>query len=154
MFLCRFYVMNSDPAIWGPHFWFTLFTISMTYPLKPTNVTKKKYYDFVQNLPLFIPHEESSKLTAQLLDTYPVSPYLDSRDSFMRWIHFIHNRVNESLNKPTLRYQEALEEYHKHYVVNDTYEYSFWTKDKQSFIFFIVVFILIIIAISWYTRNE
>ena len=44
-----------DPTIWGPHYWFFLHTISHTYPLYPNEVTKKKYYDLIQNMPLFIP---------------------------------------------------------------------------------------------------
>ena len=46
---------NLDPNIWGPHYWFFLHTIAMSYPIHPNAVTKKKYYDFVQNIPLFIP---------------------------------------------------------------------------------------------------
>ena len=34
--------MNLDPKIWGPHYWFFLDTIAMTYPNHPNAVTKKK----------------------------------------------------------------------------------------------------------------
>ena len=47
-----------DPKIWGSHFWFVLHTMSLTYPLHPNETTKKKYYDFIQNLPLFLPIAE------------------------------------------------------------------------------------------------
>ena len=47
--------MELDPKVWGPHYWFVLQTISLSYPLSPNDVTKKKYYDFIQNLPLFLP---------------------------------------------------------------------------------------------------
>ena len=57
-----------DPEIWGPHYWFFLHTIAMTYPHHPNAVTKKKYYEFVQNLPLFIPVEQISKEFSLLLD--------------------------------------------------------------------------------------
>ena len=36
-----------DPKIWGPHYWFVLHTISLTYPDIPNETTKKKYYDLV-----------------------------------------------------------------------------------------------------------
>ena len=26
------------------------------------------------------------------LDQYPVTPYLDSRESFIKWMYFIHNQ--------------------------------------------------------------
>ena len=30
-----------DPKIWGPHYWFFLHTVAMTYPHHPNAVTKK-----------------------------------------------------------------------------------------------------------------
>ena len=98
--------MNLDSKVWGPHYWFVLYSIAITYPNTPNNITKKKYYEFIQNLPLFLPHDEISNYFSNMLTKYPVTPYLDSRDSFTRWIHFIHNRINVVLNKPeiTLRF--------------------------------------------------
>ena len=49
--------MVLDAKVWGPHYWFMIHTIAISYPLRPNAVTKKKYYDFIQNLPLFIPIE-------------------------------------------------------------------------------------------------
>ena len=86
--------MVLEPKVWGPHYWFFLHTIAMSYPHRPNSVTKKKYYDFIQNIPLFIPVESFSTRFSNLLDEYPVSPYLDSRDSFIRWMWFIHNKIN------------------------------------------------------------
>ena len=48
--------MNLDSKVWGPHYWFVLYSIAITYPNTPNNVTKKKYYEFIQNLPLFRNH--------------------------------------------------------------------------------------------------
>ena len=107
--------MTLDPEIWGPHYWFILHTIAITYPYTPNEVIKKKYYELYQNLPLFLPIEEIGNHFSVLLDMYPVTPYLDSRQSLMRWTHFIHNRVNESLRKPTLSFEEAMTHYYEHY---------------------------------------
>ena len=85
--------MTLHPSVWGPHYWFTLHTIAIAYPQYPNEVTKKKYYDFIQNLPLFIPIENIGNTFSKMLDKYPVTPYLDSRDSFMKWVHFIHNKI-------------------------------------------------------------
>lgn len=137
------FIMKFDSNIWGPHYWFTIFTISMTYPIKPTNTCKKKFYDFFTNLPLFLPTEESSKLFVQLLDKYPVTPYLDSRDSLMRWVHFIHNRVNDYLGKSTIKYSEAIERYDNMYIITPAKK-SFWTQDKINFAIFVCIFTFII----------
>jgi hypothetical protein len=107
--------MNFEPQIWGPHYWFFLHTIAESYPLHPTSVTKKKYYDLMINFPLFIPNEDIGNKFSQLLDKYPVAPYLDSRESFVRWMHFIHNKLNIQLGKEELSMPVALEAYRNLY---------------------------------------
>ena len=107
--------MALDPTIWGPHFWFVLHTIALTYPNTPNEVTRKKYYDFIQNLPIFLPVEEIGNTFSQFLDKFPVTPYLDSRTSFVKWMHFIHNKINASLGKDELTMEEAMSAYYEHY---------------------------------------
>ena len=34
--------MALDAKVWGPHFWFTLHTIAITYPSHPNDTVKKK----------------------------------------------------------------------------------------------------------------
>ena len=104
-----------DPKVWGPHDWFFLHTVAMTYPHHPNAVTKKKYYEFVQNLPLFVPVEEISKELEKLINLYPIAPYLDNRDSFIRWTHFIHNKINEKLEKPQISLNEFFIWYYNEY---------------------------------------
>ena len=104
-----------DPKIWGPHYWFFLHTLAMTYPHHPNAVTKKKYYEFIQNLPLFIPVEEISKEFEKLIDQYPITPYLDNRDSFVRWMHFVHNKINEKLEKPSISLNDFFVQYYNAY---------------------------------------
>ena len=107
--------MNFDQDIWGPHYWFFLHTVSESYPLNPTSVTKKKYYDLIQNFPLFIPDPSIGDKFSEILDKYPVSPYLDSRDSFVRWVHFVHNNINVKLGKEEVTLETALESYRNMY---------------------------------------
>ena len=104
-----------DPKIWGPHYWFFLHTVAMTYPHHPNAVTKKKYYEFIQNLPLFIPVDEISKEFEKLIDVFPITPYLDNRDSFVRWTHFIHNKINEKLEKPPVTLNDFFVQYYNQY---------------------------------------
>ena len=111
-----------NPEIWGPHYWFVLFTISMTNPQNPNTVTKKKYYEFIQNFPLFMPSQEIGNNFSRLLDKYPVEPYLSDRLAFMKWVHFIHNKINEHLDKKEIGFYDALESYYKHYEPKDIIE--------------------------------
>ena len=106
---------NLDPKIWGPHYWFFLHTIAMSYPVHPNAVTKKKYYDFVQNIPLFIPVESMAGEFSKLLDQYPVQPYLDNKESFIRWMWFIHNKINKKLEKPQISLNDFYVKYYEEY---------------------------------------
>ena len=135
-----------DPNIWGPKFWFFLHTLAMSYPHYPNEVTRKKYYDLVQNLPLFIPIELIASDFSKLLDKYPVSPYLDSRDSFIRWMHFIHNKINEKLEKPKISLNEFYIKYYEEYKPKNIKmkEYYKW-REKIIYILIILMFIGVIV---------
>jgi hypothetical protein len=134
-----------DPKIWGPHYWFFLHTMAMTYPHYPNSVTKKKYYEFIQNLPLFIPVEEISSEFSKLIDIYPITPYLDNRDSFLRWMHFIHNKINEKLEKPMVSLSDFFIEYYNQYKSNNLQKYEYYKIIKKIVYFVIIIFILGII---------
>jgi|UniRef100_A0A6C0IEK5 hypothetical protein len=108
-----------DPKVWGPHYWFFLHTMAMTYPHHPNTITKKKYYEFIQNLPLFLPVEIISGEFSKLIDKYPIAPYLDNRDSFIRWIHFIHNKINQKLEIPEVSLNDFFIKYYEQYKSQD-----------------------------------
>lgn len=104
-----------SPVVWGPPLWHTLFTFALAYPPQPNSITKRKYYDFIQNLPVFIPNADIRKSFAHLLEEFPVQPYLGSRQTFVKWVHFIHNQVNKKLGKKPLTMNEALDKYYAQY---------------------------------------
>jgi hypothetical protein len=135
-------MVDLDATIWGPHYWFFLHTVTMTYPLHPNDVAKKKYYDFIQNLPLFIPNASMSKSFQEMLDTYPVSPYLDTRDSLTRWMHFIHNKLNKRLGLRQISMTKFYEDYHDRYKPRDVkiIEYA---KTKRQVLYAILVCVLL-----------
>jgi hypothetical protein len=87
----------------------------LSYPIHPNAVTKKKYYDFVQNIPLFIPVESIAGEFSKLLDQYPVQPYLDNKESFIRWMWFIHNKINKKLEKPQISLNDFYIKYYDEY---------------------------------------
>jgi len=130
-----------DPKIWGPHYWFFLHTIAMSYPIHPNAVTKKKYYDFVQNIPLFIPVESMAGEFSKLLDQYPVQPYLDNKESFIRWMWFIHNKINKKLEKPQISLNDFFTKYYDEYKSYDEklIEYN---KIKGKIIYFGIILMI------------
>jgi hypothetical protein len=128
-----------DPKVWGPHYWFFLHTLAMTYPHHPNAVTKKKYYEFIQNLPLFLPVQEISSEFSKLIDKYPITSYLDNRDSFVRWMHFIHNKINEKLEKPQISLNEFFVKYYDEYKTNDE-KLTQYYKLRDIVIYFGIIF--------------
>ena len=104
-----------NPEIWGPHYWFVIHSIAFNYPKNPNGLQKKDHYKFVQSLPQFIPDTKSSSNFTELLKLYSVIPYLDNRKDFVKWTHFIHNRVNESLGKDVISLTDFYYIYNKHY---------------------------------------
>jgi len=113
--------MRFDATTWGPHYWFFLHTVAESYPMHPNDITKRKYYDLIHNMPLFIPDSDIGDKFSRMIDKYPVSPYLDNRDSFVRWVHFIHNKINIMLGKEELSLPMSLEKYRAEYKPKPVY---------------------------------
>ena len=141
--------MHFDPCVWGPHYWFFLHTVAESYPLTPNATTKRKYYDLMQNMPLFIPNGSMGNKFSELLDKYPVTPYLDNRDSFVRWIHFIHNKYNALLGKQEISLPLALDKYRDEYkpkpfILSDTINL------KKHILFAVLIFLLFWLIYLYY----
>lgn len=135
--------LSLDPKVWGPHYWFFLHTIAMTYPNHPNAITKKKYYEFIQTLPLFIPVEQMSSDFVKLLNTYPVQPYLDNRESFIRWVWFIHNKINKKLEKEPITLSEfSIKYYNEYKTVGE--KYADYYRYKEKIIFFSILLAIVV----------
>ena len=104
-----------DPFIWGPHYWFFLHTIAMIYPNHPNAETKKLYYEIIYQFHQFIPVQEMANDYKVMLDLYPIQPYLENKESLLKWMHFIHNHINQRLKKQTMSYDEFYNHYYKLY---------------------------------------
>ena len=141
--------MSLDPKIWGPHYWFFLHTIAESYPMHPNDVTKKKYYDLIQNLPIFIPVDEIGNVFSSFLDKYPVTPYLTNRDSFVKWMHFIHNKVNVYLGKSEISLPAALELYRNAYKPKSVY-LAEKINNRKHYLFVLLIIILFVLIYNWY----
>jgi hypothetical protein len=143
--------MSLDPKIWGPHYWFLLHTISLTYPLNPNETTKKKYYDFFHNLPLLIPVQNIGNSFSNLLDNYPVTPYLDSRESLIKWTHFIHNKINFSLGIKEITLEESLSKYYENYKPQEEIIYNN-VKENKKYLYLIMLLFLITSSFYLYQK--
>jgi len=138
---------HYDSRVWGPHYWFFLHTVAMSYPANANSVTRRKYYDLIHNFPLFIPNAEIGNEFSRLLDKYPVSPYLGKRESFIRWTVFIHNKMNILLGKPEMELNDAIEEYERNYVPSHLELYGKSGIRKYTVAMYSAIILAIILAI-------
>jgi len=144
-------MIQLDPKVWGPHMWFFINTIAMTYPNRPNAITKKKYYDFMQNLPMFIPIEHMSGEFSKLLDEYPIQPYLDTKESFIRWIWFIHNKINEKLEKPQITLNDFYKQYYEEYKPKNV-KLAEYYKMRSKIIYAVIILALIFVIFYLYDK--
>ena len=143
--------MALDPTVWGPHYWFVLHTIALTYPSNPNETIKKKYYDFVHNIPLFLPVATIGNQFSALLDKYPVTPYLDSQQSFVKWMHFIHNKINVIVGLPEITLEEAMVKYYEHYKPKAVKERE-QRKRREKYVFSGIILLITLMTIYLYRK--
>ena len=151
----KYYSNNNEklnPEVWGPHYWFFIHTVAMTYPNNPNSVIKKKYYEFIQNLPLFIPNESMGNQFSEMLNLYPVVPYLDSRESFIRWTHFIHNKINIKLEKPPISLEQFYSFYYQQYKPKKVHWVEYM-KLRKKIIYTIFILMLVGLLIYFYKQK-
>tara|TARA_B100001059_G_scaffold236577_1_gene287912 strand:+ start:1602 stop:2033 length:432 start_codon:yes stop_codon:yes gene_type:complete len=143
--------MKLKYEIWLPQLKFTLQTIALYYPKNPNEITIRKYYNLVQNLPVFFPEEPIGNTMRKILDDFPVQPYLNSKTSFMKWIHFVFNKINKKLEINTKSFYESLEEYYKNYKPREILnKEQIRQKKKYMYIFSVVLFL----TVSTYYYNK
>lgn len=145
--------MKPNPFVWFPYLKFTLWTIAVQYPVKPNEVTIKKYYQLINNLPVFFPISPMGKTFLDLLDKYPVRPYLDSRKSFMKWNHFIINKINEIMELPQETFYEGLENYYNEYKPKELIAEELFRK-KKKYIYIGVISTLVVILYYIYNNKQ
>ena len=110
-------------TVWGPSLWHTLHTISFNYPVEPTHRDKQNYRNFVLNLKYVIPCGKCRKNLHKNFKKLPLKmKYMDSRDSFSRYIYRFHELINTMLNKTSGLTYEAVQERYEHFRSRCTIE--------------------------------
>ena len=81
--------------------------------------------------------DESKKL----LEQYPITPYLDNRESFVRWTWFIHNKINEKLEKPKITLEEFYKQYYENYKPKDV-KYREFYKLRAKLMYLLIILLI------------
>jgi len=142
-----------DEKVWGPLYWNFLYTIALTYPNHPNEVTKRKYYDLIMNFPLFLPNENMGNTFSKFIDSYPPQSYLSTKESFIKWVWFIHNKINIFLGKPEMGYYEAMDAFYEDYKPKKVKKKE-EQKTKHKYIFISVIILLVSLIIFLHFNNK
>ena len=100
---------QSHIKVWGPCAWNTLHVTSFNYPQTPTDDQKIDMYNYLTSFSKIIPCMICRNDFTKMLNDYlqnDQSMHLNSGHNLSTFIVFLHNKVNEKLNKPTKTYDE------------------------------------------------
>lgn len=108
--------LSSDgmlTSVWGPSMWHYLHIMSFNYPIKPRNIDKIKYRNFILNLQYTLPCKYCRINLKNNLKTLPLTmKCMESRDTFSRYIYRLHEIINKMLKKKSgLSYYDVRERY-------------------------------------------
>jgi hypothetical protein len=136
-----------DPLVWGPSYWFFLHNVAFNYPTHPTTIQKKIHYRLIHNFHEFLPSNTMAGLFVKMIDKYPVTPYLDTKKDFIKWMWFIHNKINTRLNKPTITLSEHYQQFHTAYEAKPSRIKRF-LKERHMVVYTIILLLIILWGIS------
>jgi hypothetical protein len=80
-----------------------------------------------------------------------VTPYLDSQQSFVKWMHFIHNKINVSLDKPELTMEDAMVHYYEYYKPKAIKEKE-KRKRREKYVFMGLVLLIMMLTFYLYKK--
>ena len=100
-------------SIWGPLLWTSMHTISFNYPIKPTKIQQKQYYNFFLSLMYVIPCSTCRINFKKNLKVLPLSKnVMQNRESLSRWVYELHELINNNLGKiSNLSYENVRDRY-------------------------------------------
>jgi len=106
----KFILLNKlmDPSIWGPKFWFSLHSVSLTYPFYPDEKDKENYKQFYYLLQYVLPCVVCRVNYKKNISQYPIDNFLKDRKSLVRWVIDVHNMVNVETGKKVISFDEAI----------------------------------------------
>ena len=138
--------MNQN--IWGPHYWFFLHTISLNYPVKPTQKDKENYKIFFHSLQHVLPCSVCRKHLRRNLKEYPIR--LNSKRELVEWLIDLHNEVNALTGKGRMSYNQVIDLYEKRLNMKIDLEKDINKELNILSKIIIIVIIAILIFLFWH----
>ena len=82
---------------------------------------RKKFFEFYNNIPLFIPNDKFFKFFTTMIDKHPVAPYLDSQLTLLKWTHKITNEINSILLENEIDFDAFMDSYYLNFKDKNSY---------------------------------
>lgn len=106
-------VLTIDAKVWGPAFWTALHTASFAYPDEPTEQERSSMKAFIAAYASVLPCESCKQHFAELLEecAEEFEDALSTQSKLSRFVVDLHNKVNISIEKPTMAYIDVARTY-------------------------------------------
>lgn len=102
-----------NQKIWGPHMWFSLHSITFTYPFSPSEEDKELITNFFTSLKNILPCITCQLNYRKNLEDLPIQT--ESRKELVHWLIDLHNKVNVETGKAVMSREAAIKHYEKIY---------------------------------------
>ena len=104
---------GMQSSVFGPPIWHTLHIISFNYPVNPSDLDKKHYTNFILSFEHVLPCIYCRINYKKNLESAKFNPsVMKNRETFSRFVHRLHNCVNETLGKKIkISYEEVRDRY-------------------------------------------
>ena len=98
--------IGMGPAVWGPIFWMTMHIVTIGYSPFPREEEKAAAINFFESLQYVIPCPICKEHYKANLKESPVRDAVGDKQTLIRWLFNMHNKINQQLKKPTITWQE------------------------------------------------
>ena len=94
--------IDLESTIWGPHAWFFIDSVCLSYPKVVSDTIKEKYKNFFYSFDTILPCLKCREHYKEYIETYPLNDsILSSKDNLIKWALKLHNirREDDGKNK-------------------------------------------------------
>lgn len=140
-------MINLNPTVWGPHAWFLIDSIILSFPDKPDTELQNELKQFFFSLSKLLPCEKCRyHFSEYIKKTDLINIDFSSKDKIIKWINTIHNNISQNNNGKQINIKNMLKFY-------DT-KYNIDTKTSFIDIMYLIISIFIIILIIKYFYHD
>jgi len=101
-------MIGMPPAVWGPLFWNTMHVVSLGYTNNPSQDEQTAVIQFYKSLEFVIPCPICRAHYSKFLKEMPVENNVTNRDTLVKWLFDLHNKVNKQLNKSVITWEQYI----------------------------------------------